>query len=73
MSEIGYEEVGQNLDTAASFFTYEISDEALEAAGGSVDQLLSQSASRGVCCTAPGTCIAHISRSVSTPRQSRGL
>lgn len=48
MSKIAYE-VEQYLDRAASFFTYEISDEALEAAAGS--GLLSGSSNPGVNCT----------------------
>lgn len=45
MREIGNEEV----DRAASFFTYEVSDEALEASAGSI--LMSGSSNRGVNCT----------------------
>lgn len=42
-------EIDQNLEMAASFFTYEISDDALEAAAGSI--LMSGSSNPGVNCT----------------------
>ncbi|MGH8796410.1 MAG: hypothetical protein ACREXI_05090 [Caldimonas sp.] len=49
MNEIAHEEFEQESDRAASYFTYEISDEALEAAAGAA--LLSGSSNPGVNCT----------------------
>ena len=49
MNGITNEKIGQHLDRFAGFFTYEISDEALEAAAGSV--LMSGSSNPGVNCT----------------------
>jgi hypothetical protein len=50
MKRMAYEEIDQERDQAAVFFTYEISDEALESAAGTV--LLSGSSNPGTNCTA---------------------